>query len=188
MAEALRSVKSRLSRLSVETGIEVLDVSFASLLVLTVILFFLNVILLPKNVIFTRNIDLNIFSVYYALQRQAPNDELLIFFSALVAAPTPLTLFKALCIRRFKDSENFGDAWSKAMSYLKPKANKWRGKAAITLMSLATALIITPFVAITTLQPVIVNYAVSNLTPQWYQANMICLASSLILAYAASKL
>ncbi|MBS7248265.1 MAG: hypothetical protein QXN15_06905 [Candidatus Jordarchaeales archaeon] len=188
MAEALRSIKSRLSRLSVKTGIEVLDVSFASLLVFTLILFFLNVILLPKNVIFTRNINLNAFGAYYALQRLSLNDELLALFSAFVAALTPLMLFKALCIRRFKDSANFGEAWSKTMNCLKPRANKERGKVPMTLIILATALMVAPFVAITNLQPVIVDYAISNLAPQWYQVNMISFLASLILTYIASRL
>ncbi|MBS7288702.1 MAG: hypothetical protein KIH01_08190, partial [Candidatus Freyarchaeota archaeon] len=100
MAGVLRGTRSRLFSLSVNAGIDVLDVSFALLLILTVILFFLNVILLPKNVIFTRNPALNVFSAYYALQRLSLNDELLAFFSALAASPTPFMLFAALVVRR----------------------------------------------------------------------------------------
>lgn len=188
MLGALRGVGRRLSRLTVETGIEVADVSFASLLVLTIILFFLNVILLPKLVVFTRNPVLNAFGAYYALQRLAPNDEVLAFFSALIAAPTPLTLFIALRVRRFKDSASFGEAWSKAVNSLRPEGGGWRGRAAAALVILATALIVAPFAAVTSLQPVIVDYAFSNLTPQWYQLNMTSFALSLILAYAASRL
>lgn len=187
MARVLRGVKSRLFSLSVETGIEVLDVSFASLLVLTVILFFLNVMLLPKIVIFTRNPALNVFSVYYALQRLSPNDELLALLSALVAAPTPLTLFAALLIRRFKDGANLRDAWSKAINYLKTRPNG-RRRIILALMTLAAILITAPFASVVALQPVIVDYAVSNIHPQWYQLNMVSLASSLIVAFAASKL
>ncbi|MEM1659036.1 MAG: hypothetical protein QXX87_05755 [Candidatus Jordarchaeales archaeon] len=188
MVDALKRVRRRLSHLTVETGIEVMDVSFALLLVLTIILFFLNVILLPKIVIFTRNPYLNVFGAYYALQRLALNDELLAFFSALIAAPTPLTLFIALRIRRFKDSANFGEAWSKTVSSLKPEEGGLRGKATMALVVLAIALIVAPFAAITTLQPIIVDYALSNLAPQWYQFNVTSITLSLILAYAASKL
>ncbi len=184
----MKSVKFRLSCLSVETGIELLDVAFASILVLAIILFFLNVILLPKNVIFTRNPTLNLFSVYYALQRLSLNDELLAFFSAITAAPTPLMLFNALRIRQFKDSTNFGDAWNKTINCLKLKSNGRKEKATKTLIVLATLLMVSPFATILILQPVIIDYFASNLTPQWYQANMTMFLSSLILAYTASKI
>ncbi|MBS7288701.1 MAG: hypothetical protein KIH01_08185, partial [Candidatus Freyarchaeota archaeon] len=80
-----------------------------------------------------------------------------------------------------------GDAWSKAIRYLKTGTGG-RRRMVVVLMALATALVVAPFSAVVALQPVIVDYAVSNLSPQWYQLNMISFASSLIIAYASSKL
>ena len=186
----LRRISEWLSNVKLETAVEIIDVSFATLLVLTIILFFLNVIMLPKNVFFLQSPELNVFSAYYSAQRLSLNDEVMILMSASVAAPTPLLLFLALCMRRNKGEKRFGEAWGEMVSSLREKwTNKEkRGVITITLLVLATLLIIFPFAMVSLLQPVIVDYVISNLTAQWYQENMVCFALSLATTYIASRL
>nr|HDO80693.1 hypothetical protein [Candidatus Bathyarchaeota archaeon] len=185
----LRRISEWLSNVKLETAVEIIDVSFATLLVLTIILFFLNVIMLPKNVFFLRIPELNVFSAYYSAQRLSFNDEAMILLSMLVAAPTPLSLFVTLRIRS-ECGESFSEAWEKMVNSLREKwLNKEReGIATIVLLVSSVVLIVLPFTTILLLQPVIIDYVASNLTAQWYQGNMICFASSLAIAYITSKI